>query len=60
MKRISEDMSPQFRELVARLREAEARSQELARESEAFSQRIREMLGEKKEGNGMPQEEGNG
>jgi uncharacterized protein YdcH (DUF465 family) len=60
MKRLSEDMSPHFRELIAKFREAQARSQELARESEAFAQRIREMLSEQKAGNGRPQEQGNG
>ena len=54
MKRPSEDMSPRVRELIARFREAQARSEELARENEAFAQRIREMLSEEKEANGRP------
>jgi hypothetical protein len=60
MKRISEDTSPRFQDMVAKLREAQARSQELARESEAFAQRIRDMLTEQKDGDGRPQEHGNG
>jgi uncharacterized protein YdcH (DUF465 family) len=59
MKRPSENMSPHFRELIAKFREAQARSQELARESEAFAQRIRDMQSQKN-GDGRPQKQGNG
>jgi predicted nuclease with TOPRIM domain len=43
MKRPSENLSPHFQEMVARFREAQARSQEQARENEAFAQRIRDL-----------------